>query len=438
MRPIKPVKTRIAAGLTVATLLAVSGGAAAATAATGALASTAAGSLTPVARYALVDLTNFTPKGYNTPVPVAINSSGMVVGEVFSGGTPTASGSTGLAAPALPSNLQKAVAGTTAVPHVFIFVNDQFTVLPTGPATKQAWVRGLNDADAFTVATCTRQDCDHYFVVNSVLQGAKRSYSWAPLQSANLGIDGLGPIAENGDVTGAIGNPYYAVAVVWHLKRGGYSLPVALGSDPHAGHFARAYIPLTISSASGQDLVGGIEATPAFYPDGSPALWGPKFAHDFGWIGSETIAMAAEGKTTLATVGCPLPIPACAPSCPINALVDTISVVNGVPAVKASLKLANPPKSTPHCGVSPLALTVDPAGRPFTVGLEGLLGAHQYLPEAVIWVGAHIETLNNLIPTPHTNLQWAVGVNSAGQIIGTGTIGGLKDSAYLLTPTATW
>lgn len=241
-------------------------------------------------------------------------------------------------------------------------------------------------------------------------------------------------------MSGAIASPQLTVGVVWKRGSGGsYGPPVALGTDPHAGHFARGYDPLTISSGSGRDIEGGVEETPAFYPSGSPALWGPHFVHDFGYIGSETLAMTPDTTTTSATVGCNQPVPVCSPGCPINAQVVTVSDVHGTPQVTASVTLDNPSKSVPHCGVSPLGVTIDPAGRPFTVGLMAVDGTNQYLPEAIVWIGKKLEVLNGEVTAPPgTNLQWALGVNSSGWIIGTGVIGGAAESAYLLMPTGRW
>lgn len=438
MQRSQSVSARFIASLAAVSLIALSAGVATTVASASAAASTPTNH-PPASGYGLTDLTSFTPAGYNTPVPIAINSAGVVVGEIFSGAKPFASASQNLSGLAI-TNLRRLVAGTSAVPHVFVFANDRMTVVPTVAGTKQAWVTGLNDSGSFPVARCDAQGCNHYFVVRPSLVNGQMHFKWTVLQFANLGVGGLGPIAGNGDVTGAVANPVFAVVVVWRLRHdGAYSLPVMLGRDPHAGRLARAYIPLSISTATGHDLVGGIENTPAFYPDGSPALWGPKFAHDFAWIGSETIAMTGDGKTTLATVGCPIPVPACAPSCPIDARIDTVTVEKGLPTVSASLILQNPPDSVPHCGVSPLGVTVDPKSRPFTVGLMGIVKGHEYLPEAIVWEGRALKTLNDLVVLPNgSNLQWAVGVNNAGQIIGTGTIDGVKESSYLLTPTGAW
>jgi len=430
MRWRRPRMARWVAGLVLSGLLAVTAGPATTASA---LPGTA-----PATRYNLLDLTSFTPKLYNTPIPVAINSSGEVVGDVFSGGRPSASGPSQLADLASVTS-RRTVAGSVAVPHVFVFENDRLTVLPTPRGVTQAWVAGLNDSGDFTVALCRGYNCNHYYVVHALFAGGKDSFSWTPLESANTGTAGLGPIAANGDVVGAIANPQLTVGVVWKRSAdGSYSLPVALGTDPHAGHFARAYVPLSISSGSGHDLEGGVEVTPSFYPAGSPALWGPRFVHDFGYIGSETIAMTTGFESTVAAVGCPLPVPACSPACPIDAMLLTLADVGGTPKVTASLTLENPSRRT-HCGVSPLGVTMDPAGRPFTVGLMALYGTQRYLPEAVIWIGRRLEALNGQEVAPRgTNLQWAVGVNSAGSIIGTGIIGGVKDSAYVLSPTGSW
>jgi hypothetical protein len=390
------------------------------------------------ARYKLVDLTGLTPPGFNTPVPVAIDSSGEVVGEVFSGAPPSATDSSEMANLVMLHNRNDAV--QNSVPHVFIFESNRFVVLPTPQDVTQTWVTGLDDSGDFTVARCVMNGCNNYFVVHASINGRTASFSWTALPGANAGVSGLGAIASNGDVTGAIAGPQLTVGVVW--KRGAdgtYNRPVTLGSDPHASHFARAYDPLTISSGSGRDIEGGVEDTPAFYPSGSPALWGPHFVHDFGYIGSETLAMTADADPTSAAVGCPLPVPACFPGCPINAQIVTLSDGHGTPRVTTRLTLDNPSGSIPHCGVSPLGVTIDPAGRPFTVGLMALDGATQYLPEAIIWIGRKLEALNGQVQAPpNTNLQWAVGVNSSGWIIGTGVIGGTAKSAYLLTPTGRW
>jgi hypothetical protein len=399
---------------------------------------TPAAATSPAARYNLVDLTNLTPAGFNTPVPVAIDTSGEVVGEVFSGAPPSASGAPELADLAMLN--ARTDASRRSVPHVFVYESGRFVVVPTPQDVTQAWVGGLDDSGDFTVVRCVGNDCNNYFVVHGSVDAHTASFSWTALQGGNAGVGGLGAIATNGDVSGAIASPQLTVGVVW--KRGpdgSYSAPVTLGADPHAGHFSRAYDPLTISSGSGRDIEGGVEETPSFYPSGSPALWGPHFVHDFGYIGSETLAMTSNTATTNATVGCFEPVPVCSPGCPIDAQVMTVTDVQGTPKVTASLTLDNPSKSVPHCGVSPLGVTVDPAGRPFTVGLMAVDGTTQYLPEAVIWVAKKLEMLNGQVAAPPgTNLQWAVGVNSAGWIIGTGVIGGQAESAYLLMPTGRW
>jgi hypothetical protein len=434
MRRIRSVMGRAVAAVTVSVLSVLTPTLASATVAS------SPGSLPASPHYSLIDLTRHAPAGYNTPIPVAINKSGTVVGVVFSGGHPSLPVPVRLKGLS-PAKLQKALAGTTAVPHVFVFAKGTFTVVPTPASVAQAYVTGIDDAGSFSVVRCdSGNKCNHYYAVTQVASTGKAKFLWLPLQAANIGLAGLGPMAGNGDVAGAIANPRWPVAVVWHLRKDGtYSLPVTLGRDPRAGTFARAYIPLAVSSATGHDVMGGNEDTPSYYPDASPALWGPKFAHDYGWIGSVTTAMTGDGTSNLATVGCFQPVPVCGPSCPINAQVDTVTVVKGLPAVTAIMKLDNPSASVPHCGVAPLGITVDPQGHPFTVGLMATVGHTTYLPEAVIWAGRRIESLNGLVNAPpHTDLQWALGVNSAGQIIGTGTIRGVKHSAFLLTPTGSW
>ncbi len=373
-----------------------------------------AGAAGTATRYSLVDLTKLTPAGFNTPVPVAIDSAGEIVGEVFSGAPPSAADSSEFAG--LTMLRQRTDPVRDSVPHVFVWQDGRFFIVPTPADVTQAWVTGLNDSGDFTVARCVMSDCNSYFVVHGSVDGQQASFSWTALPGGNAGLGGLGPIASNGDVSGAVASPQLTVAVVW--KRGGdgsYGSPVTLGSDPHAGHFARAYDPLTISSASGRDIEGGVEDTPAFYPSGSPALWGPRFVHDFGYIGSETLAMTANAAPTSAVVGCPVPVPACSPGCPINAEILTLSDVHGTPHVTATLRLDNPSDKIPHCGVSPLGITIDPGGRPFTVGLMAIDGTTQYLPEAVIWTGTKLKALNGLVTAPpKRKINWAYGGTSGG------------------------
>jgi hypothetical protein len=198
--------------------------------------------------------------------------------------------------------------------------------------------------------------------------------------------------------------------------------------------FAKAYVPDAILSSSEVDLVGGVENTPAFYPEGTPILWGPKLAHDPGFIGSRTMALGGTSAAMFAAVGCYAPIPVCGPACPIDPFVYSVTVgLDGTPLIGNKLTLESP--KAPHCGVAPYGISADPRSQPITVGQAAIKRPSKLYSEAVIWNGAKISMLNSLVAAPlGTDLQAADAINLNGQIAGWGTVAGQTYQAFILTP----
>jgi len=385
--------------------------------------------------YRLVDLSQYLPAGYADEVPIAINVHGEVAGEVMSSAVASPSPFSALAAVrARLTAVFATEAGPQPVPHVFVYYAGHLTVLPTAPGVTQAWVAGLNDAGDLAVVTCAA-DCNHYFVVRQV----SGSFIWTALGGANGGLGGLGPIADDGDVAGAIVKHELAVPVLWRLTpKGTYGPPEELGVEA-SSQFARIYVPDAILSRSPRDLEGGVENTINFYPSGTPVLWGPKIAHDPGFIGSQTMALGGAPTAMVAAVGGSQPVPVCGPACPIDPVVYDVAVPKGVPIVSDKRTLQAP--RVPHCGVSPYGVTIDPHQVPVTVGQAALVdnGNSSYVPEAVIWLGSRLFLLDSAIKAPaRTDLQSANAIDSPGWIVGTGQIAGKTAQAFLLEPTYRW
>ncbi|HEV2360170.1 MAG TPA: hypothetical protein VGS21_00565, partial [Acidimicrobiales bacterium] len=318
--------------------------------------------------YRLVDLTSKIPAGYNTLIPVAINRSGEVAGDVFSGGTPANSDDEAIVHDRAPVQSTSAV---PAVPHVFVYSGGRIRILALPDGLTSGWFAGLNDLGELTVVGCYRKDCGHYYFVARPTSG--RTYRWIRLPGADAGPLGLGGIADDGTVAGSIRPVLENEPVQWKpLADGRYGTPAELPVFP-AGTWHNFYFPAEITSVLGVDVMGGAEETLETYPHGSPAIWGTKIARDYGQIGSQTTAIGGFGSTVLAAVGCLEPVAICSPSCPDKPIIFDISVRGGKPILGRRITLEDPGPRYVHCGVSPLGVAVGPRGGDIAVGLAAVV-----------------------------------------------------------------
>ncbi|HEV2360637.1 MAG TPA: hypothetical protein VGS21_02935, partial [Acidimicrobiales bacterium] len=64
-----------------------------------------------------------------------------------------------------------------------------------------------------------------------------------------------------------------------------------------------------------------------------------------------------------------------------------------------------------------------------------VVSGRAYVPLGVMWMGQELLVLDNIVRLPRgSDLMWGFGVNHSGALVGTGTIGGVARSAFLLEP----
>jgi Tfp pilus assembly major pilin PilA len=379
-----------------------------------------------VSAYTLTDLSAVLPAGYSNLTPLAINSAGEVAGDVLANASKTSAG------PRFGPGVAARSASSSPPMRVFTYADGAITILPLRQSDVSAWFGGLNSQGAVALTTCTSTTCKAW-VVRPTKNGG---ITWTGLPSANAADQGLGGIADNGDVTGTVMRKGWDVGAVWKATAAGtYSSPVILDGLKKS-HFQRAYVPDAISSTLGQDVEGGAMNTPAFYPDSQPVLWATKMGFDRAFIGSHTLALGGSGQLLFAAVGCELPVPACGPACPVDPVIWTVVVgTNGKPVAGNGVTLDAP--RAPHCGVSPFAVVAGADNQPMTVGQTALTIKNKWVPRAVMWHASSITILNRaIVRAKGTNLQSANAINTSGVIVGTGRCAGEPHQGWLLTPSS--